>query len=474
MIHYIFLCILLIFNPLSICFSDFRLSEKVAPGVVYFQEYYSQGPWHIHVLEINLWNSGITLESAIAKNSLFGREKTSVIASQQSQIDHYVVGAINADFFEGNGNPIGGQIIKGQLINEPISRSVFGMTTTGRPFITILNWSGQLVFADKVLCQLQGFNQRRNSDGWFLYNSFFTDDTLSLKTGILLEASLDSKIFSVNESMNFKIQHVREANPVIVNSDRINERIVRLIGPKSEINGFKTGDSFQILIKMEPIQDKIDLLVGGLPRLIREGEVSIEWKKENIRESFAIEKHPRTAVGFTKDQQKVLFFVVDGRQPGYSVGMTLQELAEYMRQWEIYQGVNLDGGGSSTMVVHGNVVNQPSDLSGEREVANALMVVNNLDRTDSKRLNINPDEISLQPGSKILFQVNFHEMNYLPLPGSPESVRWYCPKNLGSVDTRGLFQADSLLTSGYLYVQTDTMIDSAKIIITDSLMIRSN
>jgi hypothetical protein len=474
MIRYTCLCILFIFIPLSICYSDFRTAEKIAPGVVYFHEYYSQGPWHIHVLEIDLLHSGITLESALAKNSLFGREKTSKIASQHNQENHYVVGAINADFFEWNGNPVGGQIIKGQLINEPINRSVFGMTTKGKPFITIINWSGKIVFADKVLYQLQGFNQRRNSDGWFLYNSFYTDDTLSLKAGILLEASLDSKIFSVNESMNFKIQHVREANPVIVNSDRINERIVRLIGPKSEINEFKTGDSFQILIKMEPIQDKIDLLVGGLPRLIREGEVSIEWKKENIRESFAIERHPRTAVGFTKDQQKVLFFVVDGRQPGYSVGMTLQELAIYMCKWGVYQGVNLDGGGSSAMVVHSNVVNQPSDPSGERAVANALMVINSLGRTESKRLNINPDEIFLQPGSKIQFQVNAQEMNYIPVQDPSDSTSWYCSQNLGSVDKRGLFQADSMLSSGYLYVKSDTMIDSARIIISNTLIRRSN
>ncbi len=474
MIRYTSLCILLIFNPLSICFSDFRLSEKVAPGVIYFQEYYSQGPWHIHVLEIDLRKSGIALESAIAKNSLFGREKTSLIASQHSQIDHFVVAAINADFFEWNGKPVGGQIINGQLINEPINRSVFGMTTTGQPFITIINWSGKIVFPNKVLYQLQGFNQRRNSDGWFLYDSFFTDDTLSLKTGILLEATLDSKRFSVNELMNFEIHHVHEANPVIVNSDRIDKKTVRLIGPNGAINNFKAGDNFQILIKMEPIQDKINLLVGGLPRLIREGKVSIEWKKENIRESFASERHPRTAVGFTKDQQKVLFFVVDGRQPEHSVGMTLQELAEYMRQLEIYQGVNLDGGGSSTMVVHGNVINRPSDLSGERAVANALMVINSLNRTESKRLNINPDEINMQPGSTFQFAVDLQDRNYLPVQDLPDSLIWYCPKNLGSVDKSGLFQANSILTSGYLYVQTDSMIDSARIIITDTLMIRSN
>ena len=75
--------------------------------------------------------------------------------------------------------------------------------------------------------------------------------------------------------------------------------------------------------------------------------------------------------------------VVDGRQPGYSVGMTLEELAHFMRtqlgnfslsKENAYQGLNLDGGGSSTMVVEGEVVNSPSDQTGERPVANALVI----------------------------------------------------------------------------------------------------
>jgi exopolysaccharide biosynthesis protein len=76
--------------------------------------------------------------------------------------------------------------------------------------------------------------------------------------------------------------------------------------------------------------------------------------------------HPRTAVGFSQDSTKLYFFTVDGRQPGYSVGMSLEELASYMLGWGVYQGVNLDGGGSTTMVVRNIVVNSPSDPEGER------------------------------------------------------------------------------------------------------------
>ena len=65
---------------------------------------------------------------------------------------------------------------------------------------------------------------------------------------------------------------------------------------------------------------------------------------------------------------------VDGRQPGVSVGMTLQELAEYLLSIGAIDAMNLDGGGSTTMFLDGKVVNTPSDKEGERKVSDAIVV----------------------------------------------------------------------------------------------------
>ena len=87
----------------------------------------------------------------------------------------------------------------------------------------------------------------------------------------------------------------------------------------------------------------------------------------------SISRHPRTAVAFSDDF--LYFVVVDGRNSEYSVGMTLDELGEFVRdtlgaEW----GLNLDGGGSSTMWVNGVVENRPSD-GWERPVPDGLMMV---------------------------------------------------------------------------------------------------
>ncbi|HEY3247256.1 MAG TPA: phosphodiester glycosidase family protein, partial [bacterium] len=85
-------------------------------------------------------------------------------------------------------------------------------------------------------------------------------------------------------------------------------------------------------------------------------------------------RHPRTAVGTLADGRIVLF-VVDGRSPYHSLGMTLLELAMELRRLGAVDALNLDGGGSTTMVVHGRVINLPSDENGERPVGSVLLVL---------------------------------------------------------------------------------------------------
>ena len=71
---------------------------------------------------------------------------------------------------------------------------------------------------------------------------------------------------------------------------------------------------------------------------------------------------------------KFLMMTVDGRQPGVSVGMSLQELAEYLFSLGAVDAMNLDGGGSTTMFLDGKVVNTPSDKEGERKIGDAIVV----------------------------------------------------------------------------------------------------
>ena len=118
------------------------------------------------------------------------------------------------------------------------------------------------------------------------------------------------------------------------------------------------------------------LLVGGWPRILENGrDVSGDAPTaEGTLSRNAEMRHPRTALGFSRDSSTLYLVTVDGRSEN-SGGMTLTELARLLRALGAWQAMNFDGGGSTTMVVAGAVVNKPSDTTGEREVGNVLAVV---------------------------------------------------------------------------------------------------
>ena len=121
----------------------------------------------------------------------------------------------------------------------------------------------------------------------------------------------------------------------------------------------------------------VDVL-GGNPMLVDRGEV-VSGDVDGT-DAFSA-RNPRTAVGSTRDG-RLLVVVVDGRQGAYSSGATLRELAELMRSLGAVQAVNLDGGGSSEMVVNGVIANRPSD-GEERPVSTGLVLLRGADGNEA-------------------------------------------------------------------------------------------
>lgn len=112
-------------------------------------------------------------------------------------------------------------------------------------------------------------------------------------------------------------------------------------------------------------------IMGGGPMLVWQGKIRVTDQEEWFTQ--IANPNPRTAVGLDR-KGRLLLLVVDGRQPGYSDGATFTELAEIFLGLHARYAVNLDGGGSSAMVVKGKVINQPSDKTGERKVASILSI----------------------------------------------------------------------------------------------------
>ncbi len=111
--------------------------------------------------------------------------------------------------------------------------------------------------------------------------------------------------------------------------------------------------------------------LGAGPMLVTDGHIRVTADEEVFFGSSIPSTHPRTAVGRTRDGSLILL-VVDGRQPE-SRGVNLQELAAIMHDLGAVDALNLDGGGSTTLVVNGTLLNKPTGGTSQREVMSALV-----------------------------------------------------------------------------------------------------
>ena len=126
------------------------------------------------------------------------------------------------------------------------------------------------------------------------------------------------------------------------------------------------------------VESRVQQAIGGWQRLVEDGQITGTFTVNDNAMQF----HPRTFVGVSKDNRKVWIFVLDGRQPEYSNGMRLEDMMLLCQGAGCYQAFNMDGGGSTTMVrrveesgtLSFEVMNKPSDVPA-RAVVNGLQVI---------------------------------------------------------------------------------------------------
>lgn len=142
--------------------------------------------------------------------------------------------------------------------------------------------------------------------------------------------------------------------------------VTRVTGPRGRAVRFAPGDS----------------AVNGGPQLVNDGNVSIAPRVDGLIHpddpsyfyGWGIRRNPRTMIGVDR-QGRLLLVEVDGRQAAASQGLTIPEAGRLMKALGAVQAMNLDGGGSSSMVIDDRLVNTPSDTTGERPVGDALVVL---------------------------------------------------------------------------------------------------
>lgn len=378
-----------------------RITRDIAEGVVVVQETWPDGdpagPLVVTTTIVDPARKGVRVEAALGQDRVwgsdatFGRESVSALA-----LRHKATVGINAGFFPYAGNPIGLHIQDGNLVTEPsYRRTCFLLTKKGEARFAAFDCRANVseVRPEKKENKdepgksfpLAGMNRRpaapnkagKPADELLLFTPLFADNTLRVpgRTEVILEGIKGP--IQPNKSYTGTVRTLNDGggNPIL-------KETVVLSGSGGAADFLKEfqkpGSQLRFRLDVTTTEGKsfefsgIEYAVAGGPRLITAGAVSIPLEAEGIKADFSTTRHPRTAVGVTKEG-KLLLVTVDGRQQGLSRGISLPDLAELMRRAGAVEAVNLDGGGSTACVVHGALINSPSEGS-ERPVASMLLV----------------------------------------------------------------------------------------------------
>jgi large repetitive protein len=346
----------------------------------YTNEVVSRIPWSIHVVRVERSHPDLQFCTTLGGGTVLGM---GILTDQLKALPAELgapLAAINGDFYEKAkdypGRPRDLQIRNSEVVTHPAGHTCFWIDPQGNPQMTNVYSRFRVVWPNGKATPF-GLNVERTNDAAVLYTSVIGASTHT-KGGVeyVLENSPDCKWLPLQAGQTYEARVRQVQTTGDTTFDR--QTAVLSIGPGlvPSVPPLKAGSTARLIMETIPDLSGVEVAIGGGPALIKDSKI-LSWKgwfNTNIQ-------HPRTAVGWNK--QHIFLVEVDGRQIDLSLGMTFQELAEYMLKLGCEQAMNLDGGGSATFWALGAVRSSPSE-GQERPSPNALVVVRKNSRPAAK------------------------------------------------------------------------------------------
>ena len=306
-------------------------------------------PVRINVVEINQkLNPNLQINPQLSSSRLASKSTITTLARKNNSLV-----AINGTYFKPQtGVPLGTLMINGKMYTGPIyNRVAMGIFDDGFDMAR-LELNAQ-VKSFKGNLKVDNINQPRMlSTHVIVYTpEWGTFAPPSPKYGKQIAVE-NGKIVSIGT----------QAMPIPHNGYVI-------VGPNERLAKLYRAKHVDLDIKTIPNWDNVKHIISGGPYLVKNGEVFVDMTEQKLGAIGG--KNPRTAIGYTQDGNFIMV-AVDGRE-GASVGLTLKELAWFMKSIGCTNAMNLDGGGSTVMYVNGRVVNMPK-VKGGIALSNALTI----------------------------------------------------------------------------------------------------
>ncbi|MFC7685754.1 S-layer homology domain-containing protein [Ureibacillus sp. GCM10028918] len=434
---------------------DNKVSEnktEVSPQVTHIKRTYQSSSTKevVHMLDINLANTYTKLEIGLP-NPINSLKTTSSLAKEYSTLGHRVVGAVNASYFMGNGVPANLLAHNNEIMNygilgdgneSPTQNPIaFGISKSGKAIIDYYNADLSFTVNGKKY-PIDLINSERTTNKTVLYTPG-KKSTGTNQWGIEIianSATQDTATLHFGDQFSGVVSNVTGYNTSgdsVIPSDGFVISVQNKELAAEIAASVSAGATVEVGLAIDPKWMDAEYILAAGPLLVKDSKVNISMSTSS---EFAKTRAPRTAVAIDSTGTKVFLVTVDGRQSGYSNGTSLSDLASYLISQGASAAINLDGGGSTTMVVRNPggytpaLVNSPSDGS-ERRVSAILQVVNTAPQGTLKSMTLGsiPTEV-VKDGSINLKVASAYDQYLNPIEVDSSKVKWSVEGNIGTIN----------------------------------------
>ena len=342
--------------------------QTLMPGVAYSRqlEFTAHGPVVINVLTAPRPTGLYALKPILSNDAVLGRERLTSMERRFSGAA--TVAGVNGDLFSlSDGHPTGGLIRDGVLDTGPADgRSTIGVDTDGTLHVERVSLAG--TWQGSGQRRILGINEPPRANRTTLYTRSWGTRTPAESGGAyaILEPFPAT---APNTPLTATVTGFAQGGSQAIPADGA------VLVARGAQAGFLSaeapvGSKVAILLTLTPPWTNVPQALGGGPLIVRGGK-PVYRAFETFTSEQLVFRSARAGVGQTADGRIVLV-VADGRQPGYSAGLTNFELALTMMRLGCVTASALDPGGSATMAFDGKLLSRPSDSGRERAVADAL------------------------------------------------------------------------------------------------------
>ncbi len=345
--------------------------QTLMPGVVYSKqvEFTTHGPVVVHVISAPKPTGGLyQLKPVLSNNAIQGRER--VTSMQRSVSGFATVAGVNGDLFNWkDGHPTGALLRDGVLDSPPSdSRSSVGVGADGVLHVDRIQMAG--TWKGSGQRRLLGLNEPATRRRSTLYTTAWGPTTPAENNvvAVVLQPFPGSR---PNLNLAAPVVQVVQSGSVPIPAGGavlVARNDAQFLAAEAPV-----GTQLSIRLTLTPSWAGIADGLGGGPVIVRNGK-PVFRSFELFTTAQLSSRDPRTGVGQTADG-RILLVAVDGRRPGYSMGLTNFELALLLTRLGAVTASALDAGGSTTMAFDGRLLNRPSDPGGERAVAESLNIL---------------------------------------------------------------------------------------------------